>query len=81
MDTRPKTKMVGWDQKAPTLTNSSLWSQEVELDGLEGNEDFWNMDLSDDEVPRRDTTPKHASESVHLCWIACPLPALYLKQI
>ena len=53
----------------------------MELDGLEGNEDFWNMDLSDDEVPIRDATPKHASESVYLCWIACLLPALHLKQI
>jgi len=37
----------------------------MDLDGLEGNEDFWNMDLSDDEVLIRDPTPKHAGKSVH----------------
>lgn len=47
----------------------------MELDGLEGNEDFWNMDLSDDEVPIKNATPKRASKSIHLCWTACPLPA------
>jgi hypothetical protein len=52
----------------------------VELDGLEGNEDFWNMDLSDDEVPIRDTTPKHASKSIYLCWTACLLPAVHLAD-
>lgn len=36
----------------------------MELDGLEGNEDFWNMDLSDDEVPIRVTTTKHGGKSV-----------------
>jgi hypothetical protein len=39
----------------------------MDLDGLEDNEDFWNMDLSDDEVPIRDTISKHAGKSVHLC--------------
>jgi hypothetical protein len=39
----------------------------VELDGLEGNEDFWNMDLSDEEVPIKDSVPKHASKNAHLC--------------
>jgi hypothetical protein len=37
------------------------------------------IDLSDDEVLIRDTTPKHASKSVYLCWTACPLPALHIK--
>lgn len=52
----------------------------MELDGLEGNEDFWNMDLSDDEVPIRDSTPKQAGESVRLYYAACPLPKLLSKQ-
>ena len=63
------------------LTYSFLRYQELELDGLEGNEDFWNMDLSDDEVPIRDSIPKHASKRVHLCWVVCSLPALHSKQM
>jgi hypothetical protein len=39
----------------------------MELDGLEGNEDFWNMDLSDEEVPIRDSIPKHASKNDRIC--------------
>lgn len=35
----------------------------MELDGLEGNEDFWNMDLSDEEVSIKDLVPKHASKN------------------
>jgi hypothetical protein len=38
----------------------------MELDGLEGNEDFWNMDLSDEEVTR-DSIPKHASKNGRIC--------------
>lgn len=37
------------------------------LDGLEENEDFWKMDLSDDEVPMREPTPNNARSGVHLC--------------
>ena len=33
----------------------------MQLDGLEENEDFWKMDLSDDEVPIRDTAPTRSS--------------------
>lgn len=51
----------------------------MELDGLEGNEDFWNMDLSDDEVPIKVTTTKHASKSVHICWTYLPATAVALK--
>jgi hypothetical protein len=40
------------------------------LDGLEGNEDFWNMDLSDDEGPIRDSTLGHAGKVIHLCQVA-----------
>lgn len=37
------------------------------LEGLVGNEEFWTMDLSDDEVPIRDSTPTNASRSIYLC--------------
>ena len=39
----------------------------MEFDGLEGNEDFWNMDLSDEEVTTRDLIPKHASKNGRIC--------------
>src|SRR5580693_8873147 len=41
--------------------------QEMVLEGLVGNEEFWTMDLSDDEVPIRDSTPTKASRSIYLC--------------
>ena len=37
------------------------------LDGLEENEDFWKMDLSDDEAPIREPTPNNARSGVQLC--------------
>jgi hypothetical protein len=37
------------------------------LEGLVGNEDFWTIDLSDDEVPINGPTLANASKSVHLC--------------
>jgi hypothetical protein len=36
------------------------------LEGLAENEEFWTMDLSDDEVLIRNSTPGNASKSVHL---------------
>jgi hypothetical protein len=37
------------------------------LEGLAENEEFWTMDLSDDEVLIRNSTPDNASKSVYLC--------------
>lgn len=37
------------------------------LEGIVGNEEFWTMDLSDDEVPIRDSTPTNASRSIYSC--------------
>jgi hypothetical protein len=37
------------------------------LEGLAENEEFWTMDLSDDEVLIRNSTPDNASKSVHSC--------------
>ena len=32
-----------------------------------GNEEFWTVDLSDDEVPVRDSMPTNASRDIYLC--------------
>ena len=40
------------------------------LEGLVGNEEFWTMDLSDDEVPIMDSTPTNASRSIYLCAVS-----------
>jgi hypothetical protein len=42
------------------------------LDGLDGNEDFWDMAPSDDEVPTRNSLLDHSGERDDLCPLAHP---------
>jgi hypothetical protein len=52
-----------WD--AVTLTSHRR--QEMVLDGLDGNEDFWNMAPSDDEAPTGNSLMKNSGERDYLC--------------
>jgi hypothetical protein len=42
------------------------------LDGLDGNEDFWDMAPSDDEAPTSNSTLNHSGKRVHLCRLVHP---------
>ncbi|KAH9966525.1 P-loop containing nucleoside triphosphate hydrolase protein [Russula dissimulans] len=45
----------------PVMDTRPKTNMEIVLDGLEENEDFWNLKLSDDDAPIRDSTLTHAS--------------------
>ncbi|KAI0306724.1 P-loop containing nucleoside triphosphate hydrolase protein, partial [Multifurca ochricompacta] len=59
----------------PVADTRPMTSMEMVLDGLEGNEDFWNVELSDDETPVGDSTQDHSGKSGHLCLVA------YLRRL
>lgn len=46
---------------------SLLLRQEMVLDGLEDNDDFWNIAPSDDEVPIVDSSQGHLGKDTHGC--------------
>jgi hypothetical protein len=70
VNTRPLTSMVwrrpcsGWN--ALTLVAPQR-RQEMVLDGLDGNEDFWDMAPSDDEVPTGNSLLNQSGERDNLC--------------
>ena len=75
VNTRPMSSMVWrrpcdeWD--ALTLMTSHR-RQEMVLDGLDGNEDFWNMAPSDDEALTGNSSMKNSGERDYLCLPARP---------
>jgi type IV secretory pathway VirB9-like protein len=75
VNTRPKTSMVrmGPCRDLNTLTvMASQRRQEMVLDGLDGNEDFWDMAPSDDEDPTGNSSLGHSGERDDLCLLANP---------
>ncbi|KAI9460032.1 P-loop containing nucleoside triphosphate hydrolase protein [Russula earlei] len=47
----------------PVMDTRPKTNMEIELEGLEGNEEFWNMELSDDEIPIKESTLKLAHDT------------------
>jgi hypothetical protein len=72
VNTRPMSSMVWrrpcheWDALTLSIMTSHR-RQEMVLDGLDGNEDFWNMAPSDDEAPTGDSFMNNSGERDYLC--------------